>query len=114
MLEHGGSTPGLEATKPTGSSPRRSGRSAHSGSFGASKPIAPYHPDVLPADGYSLSARQLMAASVAAFVFGGMGSWNDTGFADREMQARYERVTRQLYIAVMDGLVTAVNASVSS
>ncbi len=55
-----------------------------------------------------------MAASVAAFVFGGMGSWNDTGFADREMQARYERVTRQLYIAVMDGLVTAVNASVSS
>jgi hypothetical protein len=53
--------------------------------------------------------RQLLAASVAGFVFGGMGSWNDHGFSDRESQARYERVTSQLYAAVMEGMATAVN-----
>ena len=72
-------------------------------------PVAPYHPDILPRL-YGLPARQLLAAAVAAFVFGGMGSWNDVVLSGREEQAAYESVTKRLYDAVMDALVTAVNA----
>jgi hypothetical protein len=75
----------------------------------ASAPSPLYHPDILPPDGYSLPARQLIAASVGAFVFGGMGSWNDCGFEDREVQAHYERLTKKLYVAVMDALVSSIN-----
>ncbi len=82
--------------------------------LGARDPVAPYHPDMLPADGYSLSARQLLAASAAAFVFGSMGSWNDMGFADGDIQARYLRVTRDLYAAVLGGLMAAVNHGITS
>jgi hypothetical protein len=78
------------------------------------EPIAPYYPDILPADGYSQAARQLMAASVAGFVFGGMGSWNDAGFSDTKLQAVYETVTRELYAAVMNGIVCAVNEGLPS
>ena len=46
---------------------------------------------------------------MAGFVFRGMGSWNDYGFSDRELQTRYERVTSRLYAAVMDGIIAAVN-----
>jgi hypothetical protein len=46
---------------------------------------------------------------VGAFVFGGMGSWNDCGFDDRKLQAQYEQVTKKLYVAVMDALVSGVN-----
>jgi len=80
----------------------------------ASAPSPPYHPDILPPDGYSLEARQLMAASVAAYVFGGMGSWNDCVFEDRQVEARYERVTKKLYVAVMDSLVSSINAGLIS
>lgn len=75
----------------------------------APEPISPYHPDILPLEGYSLPARQLLAASVGGFVFGGMGSWNDCAFEEPEVQPRYECVTRQLYTAVLGGLVSAVN-----
>ncbi len=78
-------------------------------SFGSSQPLAPYHPDILPARGYTLAARQLLAASVGAFVFGGMGSWNDLGFRDPAVHAEYERLTKELYAAVIGGLVAAVN-----
>ena len=83
-------------------------------SLGANAPAAPYHPDILPPRGYSSRARQLLAAAVGAFVFGGMGSWNDLGFAERKLQERYERLTKELYAAVMGGLVAAVNRGVSA
>ena len=76
----------------------------------ASTPVAPYHPDILPAEGYSLPARQLLAAAVSAFVFGGMGSWNDVWFENRERRALYERLTQRLYVTVMDGLTASVNS----
>jgi len=82
-------------------------------SLRAAEPRAPYHPDVLPSAGYSLAARRLLAASVTAFVFGGMGSWNDLGFADRSVHAEYERLTKKLYAAVMEGIVAAVNRGLS-
>lgn len=45
----------------------------------------------------SLIARQLLAAACRAWVFGGMGSWNDVGIAD---EPEYQVTTKALYASV--------------
>ncbi len=35
-----------------------------------------------------MDARQLMAAAAQAYVFGGMGSWNDMGFENPKYSKR--------------------------
>ena len=73
-------------------------------------PAPPYHPDLVPS-GYPLGARRLLAAATRSWVFGGMGSWNDLGFEDRDDDATYRSVTRALYDAVLVGFVAAVNVA---
>lgn len=70
----------------------------------------PYHADLLPPAGYSPEARRLLNGCIGAWVFGGMGSWNDTGPDDPEELPRYEALSTELYEAVMNGLVAATNA----
>jgi hypothetical protein len=72
--------------------------------------IAPYHPDMLPVAGFSSEARQILAAAAQAYVFGGMGSWNDLGFDKPELQKEYEEVTRILYQAVKMSTLMASNS----
>jgi hypothetical protein len=62
-------------------------------------------PPAWPAD-----ASRLAAASEQAWVFGGMGSWNDLGFADGAEQAEYHQRSAALYDAVLGGIVAATNA----
>jgi hypothetical protein len=45
----------------------------------------------------------------AAWVFGGMGSWNDLGFAENDLQRQYEQITRELFTAVLQACVSAAN-----
>jgi hypothetical protein len=59
-----------------------------------------YHKDLLPPEGYSLEAKRLLAASSRAWVFGGMGSWNDLGFEDKSENEEYERLSKELYAAI--------------
>lgn len=68
------------------------------------------HFDLLPDRGYSREARQLLAAALSGWVFGGMGSWNDTGPADSAQVPRYESLTQQLFDAIMESIVTSTNA----
>jgi hypothetical protein len=56
-----------------------------------------YHKDLLPPEGYSLDAKRLIAACSQAWVFGGMGSWNDPGFEDTVEHQEYERLSQELY-----------------
>lgn len=66
--------------------------------------------DMLPEDGgYSDEARRLLAASSGAWVFGGMGSWNDIVFSG-EAGADYDRLSAQLYDAVVAAVVAATNS----
>lgn len=74
------------------------------------EPMAPYHPDMLPEVGYSLEARRLLAMTTRAWVFGGMGSWNDVGFSDGETNERYRAISERLYRAVIDAVRDAANA----
>ncbi|MEQ1498925.1 MAG: hypothetical protein ABL914_09720 [Novosphingobium sp.] len=63
--------------------------------------------------GISLEARQLLAAAQKAWVFGGMGSWNDLYLPDQDIQANYDRVSSSLFTALQNALVCAVNSTCS-
>ena len=70
----------------------------------APEPLIPYNPDLAPAT-ISVESRQLLAAAVKAWVFGGMGSWNDLGFDDEALQAEYAQRTGVLYGSVLAAFV---------
>lgn len=77
----------------------------------SSDPLAEtYHPDIAPPGFLSLAANQLLGAAQAAWVFGGMGSWNDQGFEGRA-QARYEQLSEHLYRLLNKAIVAASNSS---
>lgn len=87
--------------------------------FGAARalldPATPLPPDpaeLLPDDGYSAEARRLLAAARSAYVFGGMGSWNDLGF-EGAVQERYDRLSRDLFGTVLIAIASAVNSPIS-
>jgi hypothetical protein len=80
----------------------------------APNPSAPYHPDILPPAGYTLAARQLLAASARGYVFGGMGSWNDGPPSSREIRIEYDRLSVELYASLIEGLEVAVNLGVAA
>jgi len=79
-----------------------------------SMPVIPYHPDLLPPHCQKLSSRQLMASACKAWVFGGMGSWNDLCFEDTSLQKDYNSVTVGLYQAVMGAIGAATNSTAGS
>ena len=49
-----------------------------------------------------------MAAACKAYVFGGMGPWNDMSF-DGDAGVEYDAVTRSLHQAVMTAIDVAAN-----
>jgi hypothetical protein len=53
---------------------------------------------------------RLLRAASKGWVFGGMGSWNDSGARNPELSEEYERVTIALYSALSFAFVAAVNA----
>lgn len=69
-----------------------------------------FHPDLAPAGALDLERRRLLAAAVGAWVFGGMGSWNDASLPDAAAQAEYEQATVALYRACTTALMAVVNA----
>lgn len=80
------------------------------GLLDAAEPVIPYNPDLAPVT-LPDENRQLLAAAVQAWVFGGMGSWNDLGFGDEAEQRVYLDATRRLYAAVLTATAAATNAA---
>ena len=68
-----------------------------------------YHNDLAPAGFLSLEACQLLASVEAAWVFGGMGSWNDVYFEEKE-RARYDDLSERLYRLLNQAVVAAANS----
>lgn len=68
----------------------------------------PYHPDMMPS-AYPREARHLAAMAAQAWVFGGMGSWNDVYVEGPAAAAEYEQVSRNLYSDVLVALVASTN-----
>jgi hypothetical protein len=69
-----------------------------------------YHKDLSPPGLLSLAAERVLACCQRAWVFGGMGSWNDLAFAGAE-QERYDRVSDQLFRVVNDAICAAANSA---
>ncbi len=68
-----------------------------------------YNKDMAPVDFLPLAAEQLLGSAEAAWVFGGMGSWNDQGF-EGQTQERYEQVSEKLYKLLNRVIVEAANS----
>lgn len=68
-----------------------------------------YHTDLIPIDKYSLTAKQLVFAAGTAWVFGGMGSWNDLGFSNKENEETYDRLSEQLYSSINEAIIAGTN-----
>lgn len=76
----------------------------------SSAPVFPFG-DMLPSSGFPLEARQLLAAAAQAYVFGGMGSWNDLSLPnDPEVIKEYEEITNELYEAMQFAILMASNS----
>ena len=69
-----------------------------------------YHGDLVQADLLSLGDLQLFCCAAKAWVFGGMGSWNDVWFGGSD-QEDYRELSDRLFSAIVDGLLFATNAS---
>jgi hypothetical protein len=72
-----------------------------------------YHKDLAPGGHLSDQALTILDACQKAWVFGGMGSWNDMGF-DGEDQKEYERVSEQLFQTLNRAISEAANQSYTS
>jgi hypothetical protein len=69
-----------------------------------------YHKDLSPPGLLALPAQRLMAACQAAWVFGGMGSWNDMSF-DGEEQTRYDQLSDRLFTLVNEAICVSANST---
>lgn len=73
-------------------------------------PAIPDFPDLYPAAGYPHTARRLMAAACAAWVFGEHDEWAALEFAEYALTQYHTRVTSDLYRAVLQAMQAAANA----
>jgi hypothetical protein len=69
-----------------------------------------YHSDLAPTPAMPLEAKQLLGAVQAAWVFGGMGSWNDLGF-DGDDQREYDALSGELFLLINQTLCSAINTT---
>lgn len=68
-----------------------------------------YHKDLIPVDKFSLTAKQIIFSAGSAWVFGGMGSWNDLGFESKEDNETYNRLSEQLYSIINEAIIAGTN-----
>lgn len=66
--------------------------------------------DFLVAKNHTPEAIHLLQACSSAWVFGGMGSWNDLSFDTDAANARYDALSAALYQAVIQGALAAANS----
>lgn len=69
-----------------------------------------YHTDLAPQHALPLRSQQLLAVAQAAWVFGGMGSWNDLSFAGRDQEI-YDRLSDRLFRLLVQAVVEGANSS---
>lgn len=69
-----------------------------------------YHKDLVAQGVAPEIAIYLLDACQTAWVFGGMGSWNDMGFEGGE-QMEYDRVSEQLFTTLNETIQSAANSS---
>lgn len=69
-----------------------------------------YHKDLYFPGSLSKTSEAMLDAAQSAWVFGGMGSWNDMTF-DGEERREYEAASEELFTAVNNAICVAANES---
>jgi hypothetical protein len=69
-----------------------------------------HHSDLAPPGTLPLGYERLLGAAQCAWVFGGMGSWNDVYF-DRKERDTYDRLSERLFSLLNQAVVESANAS---
>jgi hypothetical protein len=69
-----------------------------------------YHKDIIVRKNYPLPVRQILFSAGSAWVFGGMGSWNDMVFNKTDDSQNYERLSASLYSAINQAILATVNS----
>jgi hypothetical protein len=69
-----------------------------------------YHKDLAPAGTLPVIAASILKAAMSAWVFGGMGSWNDMGF-EGEDQTEYDRTSEKLFLIINEAIEAAASSS---
>jgi hypothetical protein len=77
-----------------------------------SSPVLPFYADLLPPTLRNIKVRQLLAGALQAWVFGGLGSWNDMYITDRSVEQEYQQISKNLYEAVINSLGAVTNSTV--
>jgi hypothetical protein len=75
-----------------------------------SKNLHGYHKDLAPEGFLSLDAQTILDACQKAWVFGGMGSWNDMSF-EGDTQKEYDILSEQLFQTVKEAIVAGANST---
>ncbi|MCL2296290.1 MAG: hypothetical protein FWC29_04325 [Methanomassiliicoccaceae archaeon] len=76
----------------------------------SSSPEEDFQPrDLIPLENYSLTAKQIIFSAGSAWVFGGMGSWNDLGFDDEADNEKYDDLSEQLYSKINEAIIAGIN-----
>lgn len=68
-----------------------------------------YHPDIVPPEEFSLEKLQLISAACNAWVFGGMGSWNDLLMNTSRSNKQYTELSEDLYNSIFQCLLSVIN-----
>ncbi len=68
-----------------------------------------YHTDLMYWENYDLQNQQLLMSASKAFVFGGMGSWNDVWFEKKEIYDIHNKLSTELYQTMIQSIVCAIN-----
>jgi hypothetical protein len=72
-----------------------------------------YHKDLAIPGQLAPGAVSLLKAAMSAWVFGGMGSWNDMGFTGNA-QVEYERVSEGLFSILNEAIEIAASSSMNT
>lgn len=68
-----------------------------------------YYTDFIVEQNYSLPAKQLLFSAKLAWVFGGMGSWNDIWLENADDKKKYDELSAQLYELINEVIITVIN-----
>lgn len=74
-------------------------------------PVQTYYANLLPTTYENIMGRQLFAGAFKAWVFGGLGSWNDMLITDPSQDKEYQQISKRLYEAIIQSLGAVTNST---
>ncbi|OOQ57616.1 hypothetical protein [Mucilaginibacter pedocola] len=75
----------------------------------SSHPAIGYYKDFIIEENMALLSRQVLFSAGEAWVFGGMGTWNDLLFNNSKDNNMYNRLSDSLYKSVVKAIIAGVN-----